>query len=71
MNVPDTQENLTKCICKGCPTHNECMKKGMQGLFCSRGKSSCEMEQKGCICGECPLSAEYQLSSTYYCAGIA
>lgn len=67
MKVPDTRENLMKCICGNCPTHNQCMKDGMEGLFCARGKSSCEFEKMGCICGECPLYGEYQLSDMYYC----
>lgn len=67
MKVPNTKENLMKCICMNCPTHNECMKKGMEGLFCARGKAKCELKRQGCICGECPLSSEYQLSNTYYC----
>lgn len=67
MIVPDTQENLMKCICGNCPTHNECMKNAMEGLFCARGKSGCEFQKMGCICGECPLAGEYQLNNVYYC----
>ena len=67
MKVPDTKENLMKCICGKCPTHNACMKERMQGLFCARGKSDCELTRAGCICGECPISTEYRLSGTYYC----
>ena len=67
MKVLDTKENLIKCICMNCPTHNDCMKSKMQGLFCAREKSNCEFERQGCICGECPLSSEYSLSGMYYC----
>ncbi len=67
MKVPDTKENLMKCICGSCPSYDQCMKDKMQGLFCARGKSDCEIEKKGCICGQCPLSSEYSLENLYYC----
>jgi hypothetical protein len=38
MRVPDTKENLGRCLCKECPSYNGCMKDGMQGVFCSRGR---------------------------------
>ena len=69
MKVSDTPENLKKCICASCPSYNECMKKGMeQGLFCARGKTDCELERLGCICGQCPVHSEYHLFGGYYCA---
>ncbi|MBE0429322.1 MAG: DUF2769 domain-containing protein [Thermoleophilia bacterium] len=71
MKVPDTKENLEKCICMGCPTHNDCMKERMQGLFCSRGKSDCELDKQGCICGECPVKSEYMLAGMYFCVNGA
>jgi hypothetical protein len=43
------------------------MKDKMQGLFCAREKSDCEIEKKGCICGQCPLFSEYGLENLYYC----
>ncbi|MDI6810600.1 MAG: DUF2769 domain-containing protein [archaeon] len=68
MEVPDTEENLKKCICMNCPSYNECMKTGMQGLFCARGKTDCDLERLGCICNQCPISSDYQLFGGYYCA---
>jgi hypothetical protein len=65
--VPDTPENMAKCICGQCPSHDACMKEKMEGLFCAKGKSSCEVTQKGCICGVCPLTPEFSLSKLYYC----
>lgn len=65
--VADTQENLMKCVCKGCPSHNQCMKDGMHGLFCARGKTDCEFAKNGCICGTCPLAPEFKLNKLYYC----
>lgn len=67
MKVPDTQENLMKCICGKCPTYTNCMKDKMEGLFCGREKSSCDVEKAGCICGQCPLFLEYKLENFYYC----
>ena len=67
MKVPDTKENLMKCICMNCPTHNQCMKDKMHGLFCARGKTDCTLERTGCLCGECPISSEYRLSGGYFC----
>ncbi len=67
MKVPDTKENLMKCICMNCPTHTQEMKDKMQGMFCARGKSGLKFERKGCLCGECPLASEYKLSGGYFC----
>jgi len=67
MKVPDTKENLMKCICMNCPTHTQEMKDKMQGMFCARVKSGLKFERKGCICGECPLAREYKLSGSYFC----
>ena len=65
--VADTQENLNKCICGGCPSHNECMKDRKHGLFCAREKTDCEFIKKGCICGACPVASENRLENMYYC----
>lgn len=72
MQVKNTQDNLQKCICGGCPTYDECMKGGAEGLFCARQKSNCDFEKKGCTCGECPMTTENNLSGGYYCeSGVA
>jgi len=65
--VADTPENLQKCSCRGCPSHNQCMKDKMQGLFCARMKTDCELTKNGCICGACPVASEYKLDKMYYC----
>lgn len=69
MKVLDNAENAGKCICTGCPTYNSCMEKGGQVLYCARGKSECDIDSSGCICGECPVGSEYALSDLYYCEG--
>lgn len=68
MEVLDTTDNFGKCICINCPSYNDCMKTGMQGLFCARGKTDCAVERLGCICSKCPVSSEYRLFGGYYCA---
>ena len=65
--VPYTPENRDKCLCPTCPTLNECMRNKDERLFCSRGKITCEIERKGCLCGECPIESEYMLTDFYYC----
>ena len=67
MRVPDSKENWEKCICGDCPSMNDCMKQGSEGLFCARGKTGCAFERKGCICGECPVTSEFKLSGLYFC----
>jgi aldose sugar dehydrogenase len=69
MKVPNTPENHSRCICPGCPTYDDCMAKGGENLFCAAGKSACEFDSMGCICGECPVGSDYRLSDLYYCRG--
>ncbi|HXY88229.1 MAG TPA: DUF2769 domain-containing protein [Candidatus Acidoferrales bacterium] len=65
MKVPNTKENMAKCICGSCPTFTQ---NGLSdGLFCARGKSVKVPEMKGCICANCPVWAEYGLSKGYFC----
>lgn len=71
MKVENSQENLKKCVCGSCPSHNECMKGNMEGLFCARVKTGCNFEEKGCTCGGCPITSENSLTGSYYCSGEA
>lgn len=66
--VPDTQENVQKCICGGCPSYDQCMRDKDEILYCARGKSKCEIVKNGCRCGSCPLTPEFDLDRLYYCA---
>jgi hypothetical protein len=65
--VTDNQENLDKCICGNCPTHNQCMRDNTEALFCARGKSACKFPKNGCLCGACPVASENGLEKMYYC----
>ncbi|MBN1762019.1 MAG: DUF2769 domain-containing protein [Methanomicrobia archaeon] len=67
MKVPDTKDNVAKCICANCPSYNECMKQGMEGLYCARGRTDCDLKRQGCVCPRCPVAKEYQLFGGYYC----
>jgi hypothetical protein len=67
MKVPDTKDNVEKCICANCPSYNDCMKQGMEGLYCARGKTDCDLKRQGCVCPKCPIAKEYQLFGGYYC----
>ena len=62
MIVPDTKENLDKCICSNCSSYNRCMKENQEGLFCGRGSTKCEIEEQDCICNTCPVDQEYNLT---------
>ncbi|MDF0593124.1 DUF2769 domain-containing protein [Methanotrichaceae archaeon M04Ac] len=57
---------LDMCTCKSCPSFVEC---GEEGGFCfvTIGKSGCISEEKGCICGGCPVYEKMGLSKMYYC----
>ena len=65
--IEDTKENGEKCACKNCPSKNECMKENKEWLYCARDKSNCKVEQKGCMCGACPVATENKLNEYYYC----
>ncbi len=60
-------KNFIKCLCIKCPSSNVCMKIRVQKVFCATGKSSCEIEKKGCICPKCQVAKDYQLKEVYYC----
>ena len=72
MKVSNTPENNVKCVCDGCPTYDDCMEEKKQKLFCASGKTECQLNKQGCICGECPISSEFQLNDWYFCEkGVA
>ncbi len=64
MEVPNTQENMSKCICGRCPSYIQ----GDTGAFCMTGASDKGPSQKGCFCGGCEIWSEFSLSGEgYYC----
>lgn len=67
MKVDDDQDNADRCICPGCPTYDDCMRGKDERLFCARGSTPCGPKAHGCICGDCPVWAQYRLDSYYFC----
>lgn len=80
--IPFTQENISKCICPGCPVQlkSECSRKKMvlknptrpediPKLYCSSGIAACkDLDAKQmCICGSCPVFEEFKLANGYFC----
>ncbi len=63
MPVPNTKENKEKCICRTCPTYESCMRDSSESFFCSEGSSGCKIEQKECICENCPIDKDYNLTA--------
>ena len=59
---------FANCVCAKCPSWTEeCTAKGEKGGYCAIGKSGCIVEEKGCICPECPVTAKLGLKWGYYC----
>lgn len=55
------------CICATCPSYTkECAEQKLGG-FCLTGKTECIKEEKGCVCGDCPVTAKMALKWGYYC----
>jgi Protein of unknown function (DUF2769) len=81
--VPDTPENMARCLCGGCPTYPGegratgfgrvpmlgCpTDPGEGGFFCAKGKSAKEITRKGCLCGDCQNFKDFDLTDGYFCA---
>jgi hypothetical protein len=60
-------KNRSMCTCVQCPTYTSCMKEKDELLFCATGKSTCQVEIKGCICPTCPVTKEMGLLNAIYC----
>ncbi|MBI5231377.1 MAG: DUF2769 domain-containing protein [Coriobacteriales bacterium] len=67
MPVQDTADNAANCLCPACPTYDACMDEKDHRLFCARGKTDCDPEARGCICGDCPVWHSNKLEDYYYC----
>ena len=62
------EENKKKCVCAKCPSYNECAARKRELLYCLVGKSGeCHLGDLGCICPECPVTVELDLSNIYFC----
>ena len=59
--VARTKENLEHCRCMDCPSYTlGCKVKNMP-------KSRCIEEDRGCLCEQCPVHAQYHLNREDYC----
>jgi len=65
MKVPNTEENLSKCVCGGCPTFHFNLLEG--GFFCALSSFSKASDRKGCNCPACPAFTKYSLERGYFC----
>jgi hypothetical protein len=65
--VENSKENIEKCLCPECYSHNQCMKERALIFFCSRGKCDCEINRHGCLCNQCPVAVKHDLHGSYYC----
>jgi hypothetical protein len=61
--VPDTEENMAKCICEECPSKPS----DEMGFYCAKGKSPQHVRRRGCACGDCPVYPAFGLTKGYYC----
>ncbi|OPX60173.1 MAG: hypothetical protein A4E25_00639 [Methanobacterium sp. PtaB.Bin024] len=62
--------NLEKkkiCICRNCPSFNQCMEEDKEALFCILGKSSCDVTIAECNCLECPAHSNFDMRHKSYC----
>jgi hypothetical protein len=59
------------CTCERCPSYKDCTAEGGERelgfCFPGIGKSKCIAEEKGCICANCPVTAQMQLKNLYFC----
>lgn len=62
---------MSMCTCAGCPSYKDCSQEGGEKelgfCFPTIGKSNCITEEKGCICGECPVTEKMGLKNIYFC----
>lgn len=67
MIIKDNVENIRKCLCGKCSSHNKTMKERMLILFCARGKAPCEVQRHGCLCPNCQIAKENGMNGVRYC----
>ena len=56
------------CICPRCPSYPECVIDPRLLLFCIRGKATCEVQRRGCMCPGCKVHTRHHFTSDYYCS---
>ena len=61
--VPDTPENMSRCICGGCPP----IPAGR--LLLRQREERLPVRRRGCLCTDCANFKEFGLQDGYYCIG--
>ncbi|CAG1005970.1 methylamine---glutamate N-methyltransferase subunit C [Methanosarcinales archaeon] len=65
MIVQNTPENRKNCLCPECPSYpHDCE---AEILYCSMGKSICDIKASGCTCSLCSVYFENKLTGLYFC----
>ncbi len=64
-DVPDTEANRKECLCPSCPSFPHACRGEL--LYCSVGKTSCEIHARGCLCPDCQVYSRYGLDRIYFC----
>lgn len=58
---------MENCICPQCPSWIPEASENGEGGYCATGMSQCNIQEVGCICSTCPVTAEMGLEWGYYC----
>lgn len=58
-------KNICKAFCGECPSYTGTGETELG--FCTIGKSNVIKEEKGCLCGSCPVTPKMSLRWGYYC----
>jgi hypothetical protein len=61
--VPDNDNTEAACICGECPSKN----REDLTAYCATGKSGMAVRRRGCLCGDCSVYRDYDLTRGYYC----
>lgn len=64
-NAAENVLHICKDYCGKCPSNPGTGEPAL--VFCTFGKSTVKHEQKGCLCGQCPITKTMSLRWDYYC----
>ncbi len=65
MAAMDANKKICATFCGNCPSYSGTGETEL--LFCSTGKTGKITEEKGCLCGGCPVTPKMGLRWSYYC----
>ena len=61
----EANKKICKEYCGNCPSYKDTGETEL--MFCSTGKSEIIKDEKGCLCGGCPVQKNMCLRWQYYC----